>query len=157
MTDRADWSVCIVGDGSASVGCDLELVEPRTALFVGDYFTSAEQRFVAERPEHHDLLANAIWSAKESALKVLRTGLRRDTRSVEVHLELDTDDGWAALEVRSEEGEVYPGWWLRFDQFILTCAATIATDPPASLVDPSPLASAVPTHGWMSRPLRRVP
>ncbi len=154
MTDRADWSVCIVGSGAVSVGCDLELVESRSQLFVDDYFTPAERRVVADRPDDHDLLANAIWSAKESALKVLRTGLRRDTRSVEVRLGPDPDDGWAELEVRSEEGEVFPGWWRRFGPFLLTCAASAATDPPETLVDPSPLASAVPTHGWMSRPRR---
>ncbi len=154
MTDRADWSVCIVGDGPSSVGCDLELIEPRTQRFVDDYFTEAERRFVAERSDDHDLLANAIWSAKESALKVLRTGLRRDTRSVEVRLEPDAGDGWAVSEVRTEEGEVFTGWWHRFDRFILTCAARTPTEPPVSLVDPPPLASATPSHGWMSRPVR---
>ena len=70
-----------------SVGCDLELVEPRSALFVRDYFTAAERERVAAAPaREHDELANLIWCAKESALKVLRTGLRRDTRSVEVEL-----------------------------------------------------------------------
>lgn len=154
MTDRADWAVCIVGEASTSVGCDLELVEPRSQLFVDDWFTDAERRFVAERPDEHDLLANTIWSAKESALKVLRTGLRRDTRSVEVRLERSRDEGWAPLEVRSAEGEVFPGWWRRFDRFLLTCAATVPTDPPVSLVEPTPLATAVPTHAWMERPVR---
>src|SRR5205814_5221183 len=30
LTDRADWAVCLLGDGGLRVGCDLELVEPRS-------------------------------------------------------------------------------------------------------------------------------
>lgn len=149
MTDRADWSVCVVADASIGIGCDLELVETRSPAFVTDYFTPAEQRAVAAEPLLHDVLANAIWSAKESALKVLRTGLRRDTRSVEVRLAPLVDGSWAPLEARTEEGGVFPGWWLRFDQFLLTCAATAPIRPPASLVEPPPLARAVPAHAWM--------
>ena len=93
-TDRADWAVCTLGDPSLGLGCDLELVEPRTAGFVRDYFRPAEvAAVVAAGPEQHDLMANLIWSAKESALKVLQTGLRRDTRSVEVTLA-----GWPAVD-----------------------------------------------------------
>ncbi len=154
MTDRADWSVCIVTASSHGVGCDLELVEHRSQAFVRDYFTPAEQRAVAAEPDRHDLLANTIWSAKESALKVLRTGLRRDTRSVEVRLDHDPTGGWAAIEVRSVEGAVFPGWWCRFDEFVLTCAATSAMPPPVSMVEPPPLATAVPAHSWMNEPLR---
>ncbi len=154
MTDRADWSVCIVTAPSVAVGCDLELVEHRSATFVTDYFTPAEQRAVAANPDRHDLLANTIWSAKESALKVLRTGLRRDTRSVEVRLDHDFAGGWAAIEVRSVEGAVFPGWWCRFDEFVLTCAATSAMPPPASIVEPPPLSTAVPAHSWMDEPVR---
>ena len=67
------------------VGCDLEIVEPRSAGFVTDFLTAAEQRYVAALPDvDRDVAANLLWSAKESALKVLQTGLRRDTRSVEV-------------------------------------------------------------------------
>jgi len=92
LTDRADWAVCLLSPGASRIGCDLELVEARSAAFVDDFFTPEEQRYVAGRPDPvaRDLAANLIWSAKESALKVLTTGLRRDTRSVEVHpAELD--------------------------------------------------------------------
>lgn len=151
MTDRADWSVCVVVDASVGIGCDLELVETRSPAFVADYFTAAEQRAVAAEPLRHDVLANAIWSAKESALKVLRTGLRRDTRSVEVRLAPLVDGAWAPLEARTEEGVVFPGWWRRFGEFLLTCAATAPITPPASLVAPPPLDRAVPAHAWMQQ------
>ena len=107
---------------SPAVGCDLELVEPRTPGFVADFLTAAEQRLVASRPtgDERDAAANLIWSAKESALKVLRTGLRRDTRSVEVALAAPRDDGWGALTVRAVEGHGIPrlvaaGWPLSAD------------------------------------------
>ncbi len=156
MTDRADWAVCTVVEGHNDLGCDLELVEPRSAAFVRDWFTEAERALVAASPDEHDLLANLIWSAKESALKVLRTGLRRDTRSVEVELGDGglAGDAWSPLVVTTAEGERYEGWWHRFGEFVLTFAARDATGPPVSLVDPPPLASAVPAHTWMHAPHR---
>ena len=45
MTDRADWAVCaIIAEGGGRVGCDLELVEERSAAFVADYFTYQERQ-----------------------------------------------------------------------------------------------------------------
>ncbi|MFL6126415.1 4'-phosphopantetheinyl transferase family protein [Actinophytocola sp.] len=122
LTDRADWAVCLVGPPGLAVGCDLELVEPREAVFVRDWFTPREQALVAAG--EHDLLANLIWSAKESALKVLRTGLRRATLSVVVDLDAAaTGAEWAPLTVRPVEGAVLAGWWRRYGDFVLTTAA----------------------------------
>ncbi len=125
ITDRAGWAVCLVGPGADGIGCDLELVEPRTDGFVRDFFTAAERRYVAARPagEERDVAANLIWSAKESALKVLRTGLRRDTRSVEVSVDGRGADGWGGLSVRASEGDRFPGWWRRDGRFLFTVAA----------------------------------
>lgn len=157
MTDRADWAVCTVIGGEHPIGCDLELVEPRSKAFVADYFTEAERRKIADAPApDHDLLANLIWSAKESTLKVLRTGLRRDTRSVEVHADRsEREDGWCGLYATTTEGLSFTGWWRRFGPFILTYVSTYATMPPESLVEPSPLRHAVPGHSWLDDPYRR--
>jgi 4'-phosphopantetheinyl transferase len=151
MTDRADQAVCLVGPPGTALGCDLELVEPRSDAFVADFLTPAEQRLVAEAGagDARSLRANLVWCGKESALKVLRTGLRRDTRSVEVLLPAGaTIDGWAPLAVLTREGSVFPGWWQRFGSFVLTVAATRPFDPPRSFVDPPGLASAVPAESW---------
>jgi len=151
MTDRADQAVCLVGPPGAALGCDLELVEPRSDAFVADYLTRAEQGLVASAPEGEgrDLLANLVWCGKESALKVLRTGLRRDTRSVEVSFpEGGTVDGWAPMSVRAVEGTVFPGWWKRFGAFVLTLAAARPFAPPQPLIDPPGLATAVPGESW---------
>jgi 4'-phosphopantetheinyl transferase len=149
MTDRADQAVCLVGPPGTALGCDLEVVEPRSDAFVADFLTAAEQAFVGAAGAERDLAANLVWCGKESALKVLRTGLRRDTRSVEVSFpEGETRDGWAPMVVRAVEGPVFPGWWRRFGAFVLTLAATSAFDPPRPLLDPPGLATAVPAEGW---------
>lgn len=162
ITDRAGWAVCVTwpsaGPGSSHpVGCDLELVEPRTPGFVLDFLTATEQRFVASRPagEERDVAANLIWSAKESALKVLRTGLRRDTRTLEVTLRAPRADGWGELTVGASEGTVFPGWWRRDGRFLLTVAAQVIAEPPVALHDPGVLQTAQPRHSWLDRPLYR--
>ena len=153
MTDRADWAVCAVLHGSVRVGCDLELVESRSDAFIRDYFTPAEQSVAMEVvDEERHLRANLIWSAKESALKVLRTGLRVDTRSVEVRIDSEpAGPGWNPLEVIG--GDVaFPGWWHRFGEFVLTVVAAAPVGEPTSLDDPPALATAVPSHRWMEQP-----
>ena len=76
------------------------------AAFVADYFTPAEQALAHRAPSERDWqrVTNLIWSAKESALKVLRTGLRRDTRSVEVTLGDGDGDDWVPLTVEERRG-----------------------------------------------------
>lgn len=156
LTDRAGWAVCLVNPGAGAVGIDLEIVEPRTSGFVRDFLTPREQRLVAGAADEdaRHLAANLVWSAKESALKVLRTGLRRDTRSVEVTVSLDQPAGeWAPLQVRSSEGGEMPGWWRRYGAFILTVASAAPTPPPVAIEEPPTLLSAQPMHTWLGRPV----
>jgi 4'-phosphopantetheinyl transferase len=159
LSDRAGWAVCLVGEDLSRVGCDLEIVEPRSPGFVSDFLTAAEQAFVAGRPgTERDVAANLIWSAKEGALKVLHTGLRRDTRTVEVTVgaEVAPDGGapgWARLEVRTVEGQVIPGWWRRDGVFLVTVAAERPRPAPTALVGSGDLGTALPVHSWVRRPL----
>jgi 4'-phosphopantetheinyl transferase len=153
MTDRADQAVCLVGPPGRPIGCDLELVEPRSVAFLEDFLTPVERSLVAGAAgdDERDLLANLVWCGKESALKILRTGLRRDTRSVEVSLPGGPAvGGWAPMSVRAVEGTAFPGWWQRFGAFVLTVAATAPVPAPRPLVDPPGLAHAVPAHSWLS-------
>jgi 4'-phosphopantetheinyl transferase len=155
LTDRAGWAVCTVG-AVDELGCDLELVEPRSDAFVRDFLTPREQAAVADPPfdASRDAVANLVWSAKESALKVLRTGLRRATRSVEVDFPVERPvDGWQPLRVRTEEGRDLPGWWRQYGEFVLTVVTGVAVPPPRPLIDPPGLATAKPTHSWLARPL----
>jgi 4'-phosphopantetheinyl transferase len=154
LTDRAGWGVCVLGHGDVAVGCDLELVEPRSRGFVRDYFTPAEREWVAaaQGGDEWDVRANLVWSAKESALKVLRCGLRRDTRDVEVTTGDGAAERWEPLALRVPEGRVFAGWWQRFGDFLLTFAAAGEVAPPVDLVEPPALRSALPSHDWLAEP-----
>ena len=159
LSDRAGWAVCLVGaPGTAlgPLGIDLEIVEPRSRGFVEDFFTAAEREAVLALPEGEarDEAANLIWSAKEAALKVMKVGLRADTREVEVSLDgMRRADGWTSMTVTARGGAVFPGWWRRDGLFLLTIAGTARREPPALLAGGG-LATAKPTHSWLSRPMR---
>lgn len=156
LSDRAGCAVCLVAKGAVSVGCDVEIVEPRSDAFVRDYLTDAERRMVtAVGPERHKA-ANLVWSAKESALKVLGTGLRRDTRSVEVTvLEPGAPQRtWSPLEVRASEGPVFAGWWRQSGSFLVTACWPGRGPSPVALEAESPIEEMRPSHRWADRPVR---
>jgi len=156
-TDRADRAVCVLAaTAGIAVGCDLELVEERSQGFVTSYLTPSEQRIVAAAPVQ-DVTVNLLWSAKESALKVLETGLRRDTRSVEVRLSEEVEAGWSALAVHPVEGGALPGWWRRAGRFLLSVVASAPIPPPVAFEEPDGLGTAIPTHRWLEAPLRPGP
>ena len=155
LTDRAGCAVCLVAAGAAAVGCDVEVVEPRSDAFVRDYLTAAERRLVDTAGPARHRVANLVWSAKESALKVLGTGLRRDTRSVEVTVaELSPPERtWSPLQVRTAEGAVLPGWWRRSGPFLVTACWPGGGPPPTALEAESPVDSMAPSHRWVDRPV----
>lgn len=159
LTDRAGWAVCVVGADLSRVGCDLEIVEGRSDGFVSDFLTDAEQGYVGAMADGdaRDAAANLLWSAKESALKVLRTGLRRDTRSVEVTVgdsgQAPSTGGWGGLTLSTIEGTTLSGWWRREGAFLLTVAADSVIPPPEPLRGCTRLREAVPVHSWVGRPL----
>ncbi len=118
-------ALCAILEGG-NVGCDLEEIEARSELFVLDYFTPSEQALVHAWPEaQRPLYENLIWSAKESALKALRVGLKADTHTVEVDLPAyGIENGWRRLEVRRTiDGKIFAGWWRQEDGFVITLAA----------------------------------
>ena len=81
LSHRAGIAACAVAMSGVEMGCDLEIVEPRSDAFVADYFTVEEQALVARASAaDRDRLLALLWSAKESALKALHAGLRLDTR-----------------------------------------------------------------------------
>lgn len=162
LTDRSGYAVCLLegaaGPEAGSPGVDLEVVEPRTLAFVADYCTAAEQQAIAGAGEvgshEWDRAANLVWSAKEAALKVLRVGLRADTRSVEVVLGRgERTDGWHPLGLRVVTGERLDGWWRHDGAFVLTLAARRLPDPPEPLPGGADLSTAVPVHSWLANPL----
>ena len=89
LSHRQGMALAALDDAGSPLGVDLEAVEPRSDAFVRDYFTHKEIAAVAAG--ERDLIANLIWSAKESALKALGVGLTMDTRAVEVELAAGED------------------------------------------------------------------
>jgi 4'-phosphopantetheinyl transferase len=114
ISHRNRNALCAIAPATVAVGCDLELIEPRTAAFVDDYFTIAEQREIANSTDP-DLVANLLWSAKESALKATGQGLAADTRSIEVQLSGEGVLGWSRLRAGP-----FHGWWNRSGLLIRT-------------------------------------
>ena len=79
LSHSSGVAICAVAPRDIHLGCDVELVEPRSHEFVTDYFTAEEQAQVARATEERrDQVVTLFWSAKESALKALRAGLRLD-------------------------------------------------------------------------------
>ena len=113
----------------------MEAVEPRTQRFVDDFFTDRERALVMATTgmvrERHVAL---VWSAKESALKVVRSGLRRDTREVEIEIgdpEAAGEDWQRLRTTLHPEALRLHGWWHQDGDKVLTivCAGDATASP----------------------------
>jgi 4'-phosphopantetheinyl transferase len=118
---------CAIAPHGAALGCDLEKVEPRSPAFLADFFTPEEQHLVARTPAaKRDLALTLLWSAKESALKALRCGLRVDTRSVRAAPDGLMQMGgqeWRRVSVAQDGGRMFYGWWRESPDFVRTIVA----------------------------------
>jgi 4'-phosphopantetheinyl transferase len=139
LSHRDGAAICTVAEPGVSLGCDLEVVEPRSSAFLADYFTQEEQAFVEQAPasDRPRLLA-LLWSAKESALKALRVGLRLDTRCVVVSalnaLDPNTcDSEWRPLEISCPRKR-FSGWWRHTGQVVRTVVAFPPSPPPREII-----------------------
>jgi 4'-phosphopantetheinyl transferase len=146
-------AVCAIAHGKIELGCDLETIEPRDESFVRDYFTEGEQEWIQRAPAAaRAALVTLLWSAKESALKALGTGLRADTRSLTVCPTVQAFDAltagfpvrqmaaeqglevnWQLLQVRSTGGQDFCGWWSCENDLIRTLVAAPRPDRPILL------------------------
>jgi 4'-phosphopantetheinyl transferase len=128
ISHRSGIAICAVAESAVKLGCDVELIEARGSAFLEDYFTPEEQLLFA-RYQDASPLATLLWSAKESALKARRIGLRVDTRSIRVEIGESSIAGkWAPLLVHCETSANFYGWW-REDSGTV---CTIVADPPPS-------------------------
>lgn len=153
ISHRGGIAACAVGPDGVRLGCDLEIVEPRSDAFVADYFTKEEQVVVRRASADRCALIALIWSAKESALKALHAGLRIDTRSLMVTLD-DFDsailnyahsqapDGFVATTGRLQSWrplrvgyrqKIFNGWWFRSADLLRTEVSLPATQQPVSI------------------------
>jgi 4'-phosphopantetheinyl transferase len=140
ISHRAGWAACAVGQAVSPalvlLGCDLEVVEPRSEAFAADYFTAEEQELVAQAsPAERFRLLAVLWSGKESALKALRVGLRLDTRCVAVNPfagQVSGESDWRPL-CAHYNGQVLHGWWGQTGSLVRTMVAAPAPAAPHSL------------------------
>lgn len=126
---------CVISRPGIALGCDLEAIEVRDQAFIEDYLCDEERLLVAHAAvEEQPLLATLIWSAKESALKCLRAGLRRDTRSILVSVGGAGQSGWSSLTVRClESSRLFYGWWRSAGGYVQTVTADMPAREPAEL------------------------
>ncbi|MCK6503472.1 4'-phosphopantetheinyl transferase superfamily protein [Myxococcota bacterium] len=112
------------------VGVDLERIEPRSEAFLDQWLWPDEAAAVRASPDPA-LRANLLWSAREAALKVLRTGLRLDPRAV--RLELPGPGPLApegSLRWWVEGLPPRPAGWQRHGDLLLTWARGAEVPPP---------------------------
>ena len=124
---------CVMSTHQGALGCDIEAIEDRGPTFEETYFTANERDRLDRSPEsRRPLLASLVWSAKESALKILGLGLRADTRRIEVDVpEIGPPESWAPLSVNDIQAtRRFEGWWGAHDGMV---QSILAEYPPGSL------------------------
>jgi 4'-phosphopantetheinyl transferase len=127
LSHRDGTAFCAVGPLGMRLGCDLEAIEPHSQAFIDDYFTPNEQNCIAESEtiEERTLRVVLIWSAKESALKALETGLRSSTRSASAWFPADHRSGqlWRPMMVVTDNRDTFTGWWQQSNHLLYTIAS----------------------------------
>ena len=128
LSHRAGVALCTIAQAGMALGCDLELVEPHSDAFAADYFTPDEQALLSgTAARDRAFILSVLWSAKESALKALHQGLRIDTRSVSVDIQLNGGDAgsWYPLRVRCFGERNFHGCWSGSGDVIRTIVADV--------------------------------
>jgi len=114
---------CTVSSPEIKIGCDLEKIEPRSESLIKDHFTDHEQKLILTSDKAFQALwENLIWSAKESALKALRKGLRIDTLMINVDFSPAVNrESWNKLKATFLDGGiVFQGYWQFSTEFVMT-------------------------------------
>lgn len=119
-------AACAVTPGPTPLGCNVELIRALRHGTVARHYTAAEQALL-DGLDPHDwaVRGTLIWTAKESALKALREGLRIDTRLVEAVPVFKEQPGpWHPLTVNHlPDGRTFRGGWRRIGDHILSVVA----------------------------------
>jgi 4'-phosphopantetheinyl transferase len=136
ISHSRDRSLCVVGPPESGIGCDIEFIETRENDFFQDYFTPEELSIVEQNTFHDRALTSMlIWSSKETTLKILREGLRRDTRSVRIDPGCRAQEGtwnaWTGFCLQSSR--TFYGWWRTCDGYVYTMASDRITASPDQL------------------------
>ena len=128
LSHRAGVCLCAIAPVPTMLGCDVELIEPRTAAFIEDYFSVEEQELIRRAAEaDRDRLTTLCWSVKESVLKALGVGLRGSTSDVHVYPAVRTSGRtWTPLRAHIPGEAEFQGWY-REDRSLLRTIA-VATN-----------------------------
>jgi 4'-phosphopantetheinyl transferase len=161
ISHRSGLAACVVTHGTAALGCDLEIAEPRSHGFITDYFTGEEQALIAKASElDREWVVALLWSGKESVLKALHQGLRLPTQSVVVtpldvlrpaasgapkcaqHSDRDSrsraaSGHWSSFVAQCTSGQMFQGWWQRSGNLLRTMVADPAAEVPTPQRNPS--------------------
>lgn len=123
ISHRKHRALSAISPSSLHIGCDIEWIEPRSQAFVSDFFTPEECQNTFASGQFA-LMANLIWSAKESTLKAQRVGLSRDTKELCVKTPLPfppNPQQWHPLSVTDlVHSTIYHGAFIQSGGFILT-------------------------------------
>ena len=128
--------LCTLSHAPLRLGCDLELVEPRSSSFEETYFETAEIQMLDTIPgTRRAVVVTLVWSAKESVLKALRTGLSADTRRARIlKLEGHAVDRWQPFKaIDAKEENPFAGWWMERAGMVMTVATDNRTSEPIQL------------------------
>jgi 4'-phosphopantetheinyl transferase len=123
ISHRAGRGIAAVAE--CAVGCDLEVVEPRSDAFLREWLAEPEREFVTAGDRA--LRANLVWTAKEAAAKVRREGLRLDVRGM-VARPACGEGEWAPVEVAGLRG-----WWRAEPGWVMAIVSEPAGEPPRRL------------------------
>lgn len=116
ISHRGGHAIAVVTPGKVAIGCDIELIEPRSPAFLSDYFLEKELETLSKVPGgQKDLYANLIWCVKESVMKATGEGMRLHPRKILVEIpEPVSLEGWnpAYAQVDSRAAS-FKGEWGR--------------------------------------------
>lgn len=93
ISHRDPYVAIAIRNDAIPFGIDLERIEPKNEAFYNDYFTAAEQEQFRNGTGRREDLACTFWSAKESIIKALGTGLRTDVRTIHIRPHSDEFEG----------------------------------------------------------------
>lgn len=131
------YALCAVVEGrDRSLGVDLEWITPRDDDFANAFLSPEERRLIGSRlPRTHHLRhlhVNALWSAKEAAIKALRPRERPCLSSIQCHIPPLTAEpqNWVPFPIAypsrlatAKNPPQLNGWWQTFGGFVLALAA----------------------------------
>jgi 4'-phosphopantetheinyl transferase len=130
LSHRAGRALAVVSEAAGAIGCDLEVIEPRSAAFVREWLAPAEQALVAAAaPDERNRLVNLVWTTKEAACKARRQGLRLDLRNAVTDLVGGSPAAhrWGPLTVNwAGAPRSIAGWWRHEPGWVIAIAGETA-------------------------------